>query len=217
MFLDYLTRMVESRAWEGLEAPDGSPLTLGKALTESIPHGAGLLRDDILKMLAISYGLDGAERTVKADGRTWAEHVRAACRDVRTALEDVVPPLAPVGSNGVLIHKTPAKNAGTGRDYTIARLKRDGETDPAKADLVRQVIDGAITAAEGRRRAGYGVATMQLPKDPGLFAQRLMARPDCAEYLRALAEHDPDALHAALDAIMPRPISTATNLQEKQG
>lgn len=118
--------------------------------------------------------------------------IRALCKkdeDVLIMLDEVTKKtLSPLGANqstAGVIYNTPER--GTSREYTVARLERDG-----MPDLAQRVINREVTAAEARRLAGWEKEKIAIRlDDPKSAAQTILKRMDreaIAELLAILAD-----------------------------
>ncbi len=162
-FLAQLAQAVRERAWERLTAPDGTPLDFQTFISAPYPIGIGADLDLVRRLLAVPHRREALP-----------EHA-AAMVALRGEVERLVLTPLPLHGKGAKRRGVAGSNSapptrtrgGTGREYTIRRLRRDA---PA---LAERVLSGELSAHAAAIEAGF--RRRPTPLDTALVAWRRMA------------------------------------------
>lgn len=136
-FLDALYEAVQDEVWLALGAK-----SLAEFVTAPFPKGMGASIDNVRQLVRMTHRHEQHDAALR-------ERMATLRRDVERELR---PDLNPLGANQAGCNNmTPSpENRGTSRDYTLARLERDGETE-----LLLAVERGEISANQAAIEAGY--------------------------------------------------------------
>lgn len=142
---ELLESIIHQRAWEYLLDTNGRPVGSLRRLIEAPPPiGCGQKADKVLKLLEV-------EHRYERDNTEWHERMTVLRDEVRREMGIDIPALSEnysaVGRGKKSDMSDISQRGGNSRDYVIARLKRDAP------DIAQRVIDGEISAAEGKRLA----------------------------------------------------------------
>jgi hypothetical protein len=143
---ELLEGIITRREWETLKDEQGNPVgSLRRLIEAPLPTGCGQTVEKLKALLVV-------EHHHAREDNEWAQRMKTLRTQIEAELK------AKLNDNGgdrrnedsIIYNTETPKQQGTSREYTIARLERDGFMD-----LAQQVIDQEITAAEARRRAGW--------------------------------------------------------------
>jgi hypothetical protein len=174
---DTVARALSRAIADGDASMDSVPGLLRRIITENmwqeriVPESGEVITFKRFEDFVATPPLEGLGATMDV--------IRALCKkqeDVLILLDEVT--RKALNQNGgdrtSVIYNTGPNERGTGREYTVARLERDGQSD-----LAQRVINREVTAAEARRIAGWEKEKIAIRlDDPASAAQTILKRMD---------------------------------------